>query len=322
MTYNHKKYLKSCIDSIQNQEYPHEIILLDNCSTDGTVEFVKKNYPFVRFIESRKNLGYGAGNNFCMKYANGEYIVILNPDTIVEKKWLKELIKPLEKGARLITTPKILLYDGSSISAHGLDIHYTGLTFVRGYLKKPYEFNESEYVGALSGACFAIRIEDYKELEGFDENFFLYAEDSDLSWRTHLKGFKILCVVLSIIKHDAIIKVSPEKMYYLEKGRYMILRKYLELNDFLLLSPSLMLVECITFGYAFKSGGLKGILYKYKAMKDGLKTSINKVYGDRDNLFSSFKDTIPTNQLTSNMIERMFITFSNKIFKWNFKMVR
>lgn len=321
VTYNHKKYLKSCIESIQNQDYPHEIILIDNCSTDGTAEFVRENFPFVRIIESKKNLGYGAGNNFGVKYAKGEYIVILNPDTIVEKKWLKELIKPLEKGERLITTPKILLYDGSAISACGLAIHYTGLAFVRGYLAKSYEFTKSEYVGCLSGACFANKKKDFEELEGFDENFFLYAEDSDLSWRAHLKGFKILYVPFSVIKHDAIIRVPPEKMYYLEKGRYMILRKYLSFNDFLLISPSLLIVEFLTFGYALKCG-LKGIIYKYISIKDGLKTGVNKVNGDRENLFNSFKDTIPTDQLTSNKIEKMSIIFANKIFKWNFKVIR
>lgn len=321
VTYNHKKYLKSCIESIQNQDYPHEIILIDNCSTDGTVEFVKENFPLIRFIESNKNLGYGAGNNLGTKYAKGDYIVILNPDTIVEKNWLKEIIKPLEKDERLITTPKILLYEGSAISACGLSIHYTGLTFVRGYLAKPYEFKKSEYVGCLSGACFAIRKKYFKELEGFDESFFLYAEDSDLSWRAHLKGFKILYVLLSVIRHDAIIRVPPEKMYYLEKGRYMILRKYLSLNDFFLFSPSLLIVEFLTFGYALKCG-LKGIIYKYKSIKDGLSIGINKVNGDRDNLFQSFIDTIPTDQLTSNKVERMFISFANMIFKCNFKVIR
>ncbi len=187
VTYNYKKYLESCIESIQNQDYPHEIILIDNCSTDGTMEFMKENFPCIRYIESNKNIGYGAGNNLGAKYAKGEYLVILNPDTIVEKNWLKEIIKSLEKEERLITTPKILLYDGSAISACGLSIHYIGLTFVRGYLAKPYDFEKSEYVGGLSGGCFAIRKKDFIQLEGFDESFFLYAEDSDLSWRAHCR---------------------------------------------------------------------------------------------------------------------------------------
>jgi GT2 family glycosyltransferase len=246
VTYNHKNYLKACIESIQNQDYPHEIILIDNCSTDGTVEYVKENFPFVKVVESKKNLGYGAGNNVGVKYAKGEYVVILNPDTIVEKNWLKELIKPLEKGERLFTTPKILLFDGFAISGCGLVAHYTGLTFARGYLAKPCEFKKLEYVSCFSGACFAIRKKDFEELGGFDEKFFLYNDDSDLSWRAHLKGFKILYVPLSLIKHDAILKVLPEKMYYLEKGRYMIIRKYYSWKDFLLLLPSLMIVEALT----------------------------------------------------------------------------
>lgn len=320
VTYNHKNYLKACIESIQNQDYPHEIILIDNCSTDGTVEYVKENLPFVKVVESKKNLGYGAGNNVGVKYAKGEYVVILNPDTIVEKNWLKELIKPLEKGERLFTTPKILLFDGFAISACGLVAHYTGLTFARGYLAKPYEFKKLEYVSCFSGACFAIRKKDFEELGGFDEKFFLYIDDSDLSWRAHLKGFEILYVPLSLIKHDAILKVLPEKMYYLEKGRYMIIRKYYSWKDFLLLLPSLMIVEALTFGYAIKCGW-KGILYKCKAIKDGLAIKVNREKGDKNKLFKSLSVTIPIDPLTSNKAERLFKIFANKIFEWNFKVV-
>ena len=320
VTYNHKNYLKACIESIQNQDYPHEIILIDNCSTDGTVEYVKEDFPFVKVVESKKNLGYGAGNNVGIKYAKGEYVVILNPDTIVEKNWLKELIKPLEKGERLSTTPKILLFDGFAISACGLVAHYTGLTFARGYLAKPYEFKKLEYVSGFSGACFAIRKKDFEELGGFDEKFFLYNDDSDLFWRAHLKGFKILYVPLALIKHDAILKVLPEKMYYLEKGRYMIIRKYYSWKDFLLLLPSLMIVEALTFGYAIKQGR-EGIRYKIKAIDEGLTIKVNREKGDKNKLFKSLSVTIPIDQLTSNRTERMFIIFANKIFAWNFRLV-
>ena len=319
VTYNSKMYLKSCIGSIMKQDYPFEIIVVDNCSTDDTVEFIRANFSSVKTIESKNNLGYGAGNNLGIKHAEGEYIVILNPDTVVEDGWLKELIKPL-KEEKLITTPKILMYDSSAINTCGLISHFTGLPFTRELGVESNAHQKPEYVSGFCGCCFAMRREGFIELGGFDENFFMYNDDADLSWRMHLKEFKILFVPTSIVRHDYTLKVPPEKIYHLEKGRYIILRKYLSWKDFLLLSPSLIIVEFLTFGYAIKCGW-KGIIYKCNAIKDGLTVKVDKVNGAKDNLFKSLSVTIPIDQLTSTKAERIFKIFANKIFEWNFKVV-
>ena len=302
------------------QDYPLEIIIVDNCSTDGTVEFVKENFPSVKIIERRENLGYGAGNNLGVKHAEGDYIVILNPDTIVEVSWLKELLKPLKEN-KLITTPKILIYDSSAINACGTIPHFTGLTFVRGLGAESNDYQKQGYVNGLAGCCFAIRKDDFRILGGFDENFFLYAEDSDLSWKANLNGFRVLYVPTSVIRHDYTLKVAPQKIYFLEKGRYMILRKYLSWKDFLLLFPSLLIVEVLTFGYAIKYGW-EGMIYKFRAIKDGLTIKVNREKGDKNKLFKSLIVTIPIDQLTSNKAERLFKIFANKIFEWNFKVIQ
>ena len=320
VSYNSKNYIKPCIESILNEDYLAKIIVVDNRSSDDTAEFIEKNFPSVRVIRSQRNLGYGAGNNLGVKIVRGEYIVMLNPDTIVNEGWLKELIKPLKEEKKLITTPKILIYDGSAIGACGITNHFTGLAFTRGFGAKPSDFQNAEYVRGLSGGCFAIRREDFLELGGFDENFFLYNEDSDLSWRAHLEGFKIIFVPSSVVRHDYNLKVPPEKIYHLEKGRYMIIRKYYSWKDFLILSPSLIITELLTFGYATRNGW-KGIRYKLKAIKDGLSIKVNKEKGDKSKLFKSLSVTIPVEQLTFNEAEKIFKIFANKIFEWNFKMV-
>lgn len=91
----------------------------------------------------------------------------------------------------LVTTPKILCYDGSEINTCGNINHFTGLTFTQGLGENPNNFNQQLFVSGVSGACFALKKEDYKKLNGFNESFFLYNEDSDLSWRVHLAGLKI-----------------------------------------------------------------------------------------------------------------------------------
>ena len=319
ITYNHKKYLESCINSVLKQDYPHEIIVIDNCSQDGSAQVIREKFPNIKLIESLENKGYGAGNNLGVKHAIGEYTVILNPDTIVEDGWLRELVKPLENEKK-ITTSKILLYNGSTINTCGNLNHFTGLTFTRGLGAEPSAYQKLEYVSGFSGCSFAMRKKDFEWLGGFDENFFTYNEDSDLSWRAHLRGFEIVVVPTSVVRHDYTLKVPPEKIYHEEIGRYMILRKYLSWKDFLLLFPSLLIAEVLTFGYAIKHGW-RGMRYKLKAIKDGLTIKVNREIGDKNKLFKSLSVTIPVEQLTFHKVEKIIKTIANKIFDWNFKVV-
>jgi len=321
VTYNHKRYLDSCLKSIQKQDYPYEIIIVDNSSNDCTSAFIETNFPNVRLIKNSKNFGYGRGNNIGVKHANGKFIVILNPDTIVNETWLKELITPLKINKNLITTPKILLYNGSAINTCGNINHFTGLSFTRGLNQPPSNLQIKQFLSGFSGCNFAIRKDNYKKLAGFDANFFSYLDDSELSWRAHLKGYKILYVPTSIIKHDYILKVTPEKIYHLEKGRYIILRKYFSWKEFLLSFPSLLIAEFLTIGFSVKLGW-KGIKSKIKAIRDGLIVSLNKEIGNKKLLFNSLCDTIPPDQLTFNALEKALKVISNHIFKLNFKVLK
>ena len=97
--------MEKCLSTVIGQK-SLEIIVVDNRSNDDTVQLIKEKFPEIKIIESPENKGYGAGNNLGVKHAKGEYVVVLNPDTIVEKDWLKELVEPLKNGGRLITTPR------------------------------------------------------------------------------------------------------------------------------------------------------------------------------------------------------------------------
>lgn len=320
VTYNSVNYIAKCIDSITKQNSNVEIIIVDNCSTDSTVNFILENYPFVRMIQSKDNGGYGKGNNLGIKHANSDKIIIINPDTIMESDSISQLLEPLETGKKIITTPKILTYDGSAINSCGHINHFTGLGFTRGFGEDPDSFLSTEYVSGSVGTCFALKKKHMIKLGGFDENFFMYREDGDLAWRAHLQDFEILYVSTSVIKHDYSLNLSPNKLYHVERGRYMILRKYFSVIDIILLFPSLLLVETLSFGYALKLGH-KGILCKLKSI-DGFSENISKVSGDKKNLFNALNVEIPLNQLTSNHSERVIIACFNKIFRWNFTTVK
>jgi len=299
---------------------PLEVILVDNGSTDRTAELVEMKFPQVKLIKNPRNLGYGGGNNLGVRHARGEYVVILNPDTKVEKGWLEELLKPLEKEQKLITTPKILTYDGSKINTCGNIEHFTGLTFVRGLNEDPGKFDEFEYLSGLSGACFAMRRSEYFELGGFDENFFSYMEDAELSWRAHTKGFKILYVPTSIVYHDYELKVPSKKIYHLEKGRYIILRKYLTWRELLLMLPSLLATEVLTWGYSILKG-IRGVKFKIKGMKDGITAKVEKINCDRKKLLRSLDWKIPEEQLSYIVVDRLIKKVANLVYWMNYKVV-
>jgi len=321
VTYNNKQFLDACLNSVLIQEYPHEVIIVDNCSGDGTVSYVREHFPTIKVIENSSNAGYGAGNNLGVKHAHGEYIVILNPDTIVHKRWLYALISPLENENNIISTPKILTYEGLTINTCGNINHFTGLNFTRGFGLSPDQYLEPTSNGGISGACFAIRKHDYEILGGFDETFFMYNEDSDLSWRAFQNGYTIKYLPNSVIRHYYTLKVSPMKLYYLEKGRYIILRKYFSRRKMIILLPSLIMAEIFTWGYSLKQGK-KGIRNKIRSMSEGLQQPVEKVQGNTDLLLSHLDSRIPDIQLISNVFEKGIAVIGNIIFSLNFRLIK
>ncbi|GEA14645.1 glycosyl transferase [Moorella sp. E308F] len=315
VTYNSKRYLQRCLESIYRQtSFSYEVIIVDNCSIDDTVEYVQNNFPSVRVIRNTQNKGYGAGNNLGVKYARGKFIVILNPDTVVENNWLYEIIKPLETGDRLITIPKVLLYDGSRINTCGLNIHFTGLAFLIGFGKKSNEYNDIMEVYGIAGCCFAMQKKYYQDLGGFDERIFMYQDDVDFSINARLSGFKILFVPKAIIRHDYTLKVDNNKIYLLEKGRYLILKKYYKPLNIMLMMPSIIMSEILTLGYSLKFG-LKGVYKKYKGLYDVLK--IKDSSRKKVNDIGMFSNLLPTeNQLQSKVIN-VCISLVNAVFYLN-----
>jgi GT2 family glycosyltransferase len=321
VTFNHSKYLKSCIQSLEAQNFPHEIIVVDNGSTDGTIEIIQRQFSNIKLILSGKNVGYGTANNIGTDHAKGNIIVFLNPDTYVQKGWLRNLVNPILQENHIITTPKILTYNGKIINTCGNINHFSGLTFTRGLGKSPNEYTKREEVSGISGACFALKKADFLLLERFDESFFLYNEDSDFSWRAQLYGYKILFIPHSVVYHDYFLKMSPEKLYHLEKGRYQILRKYLRSKDIILFFPSLALTEIMVFFYSIKFG-LSGLKFKFKSIKNGLRSPINETRGDYRSLFFHLSVTIPDDQLTMNKSENIGKKICNSIFRINYRMIQ
>lgn len=315
VTYNHRNYIENCLNSLDLNSL--EVIVVDNGSSDGTVELIKETFPQVKLIIAEDNLGYGMGNNLGVENSTRDYLVILNPDTKVLKDSLENLVKPLRYGENIITTPKILFYDGGDVNTCGNILHFTGLAFTRGLGENSELFNQNEKINAISGACFALKREDYEKIGGFDSNFLVYMEDVEFSWRSTFNGYDIHLIVDSVICHDYTLNVSPEKIYHLEKGRYIILRKYFNRKQILIILPSLILTEILSTGYAVLNG-ISGIKYKIKGSKDGLNTKIKKVgYGDL-----SLDMEVPVEQLSVNIVDKAIRKVFNVVYRLNYKFLK
>lgn len=317
VTHNHREYLNKCLNSIPSNL---EIIVVDNVSTDGTPHIIEEKYPHIKLIKSNKNLGYGRGVNLGVKNSSGDYLVVLNPDTIVQDNSIDELVKPLIKNEKIITIPKIMLYNGSRINTCGNVEHFTGLTFTRGLGKNKNYYNKEECLGGLSGACFALKRDIYQKIGGFDEDIFLYMEDAELSWKINSLGFKIQYIPDSVVYHDYKLDVPAEKIYHLEKGRYIILRKYFTWKLFLMFLPSIFVTELFTFGYASLKG-INGLKFKIKAIKDVININIEKNDINRKQLIKSLDWKVPIDQLSHNIIDKLIKRAGNMIYFLNYFLI-
>lgn len=315
VTFNHRQYIEKCLESMS--QFTSNLIIVDNNSTDGTVDFIEKNYPEINLIKNSDNKGYGASMNQGAKVSKKKHLIFINPDIWVENNSIEELIKPIQKNEKLVTVPKVLLYDGSKINTCGITIHFTGLGFTQGLGQYPDKYNEQIYVKGLSGVCFAIQRDLFLEIGGFNESIFLYMEDTELSWNIKSLNLKILYIPSSIIYHDYKLKVPAEKIYYLEKGRYTILKEYYSWREYLLFAPSLLTAEILTWGYAVLKG-FDGIKFKSNGFRDSMKLNVQKKDRNLNNLMCSFSWEIPEGQLGSTGMYKTIIKMANIIFYLNY----
>ncbi len=256
MNYNAGRLLWRCLESVMSALADDcEVVLVDNASSDGSADRLELLFPRVTMVRLGTNAGFGAGNNLGARLAHGQYLVFLNPDTIPQPGWLEALLAPLETEASVgLTTAKILLADQPErVNACGNDVHLTGLTLCRGMGEPAARYVDEEEVGAVSGAAFAIRREVFEVLGGFDEDFFMYMEDTDLSLRARLAGWRIMLAPESQVWHTYRLRFGPHKVFYQERNRYVMLLKCLRWPTLVALLPALLLAEGVTWGFVLWS---------------------------------------------------------------------
>lgn len=316
VTYNHAEYIEDCLETVLANN-PGEVVVVDSGSSDDTVAIVETEFPEVDIFRSEENLGYGAGNNRAVRRTDSEYVVVLNPDTRVGANCLEELLEPLSEDGRRITTPRLLTYDGQAVNTIGNVVHFSGVAFTRGFGDDPEAYSDPERLSGVSGACFATTRETYQEMGGFEESIFIYMDDVELSWKANAVGVDIQYVPSATVYHDYPgVCVDAEKLFHLERGRYIILRKYLGARGVALVCLSLLTTELLTWGYALLLGA-DGVRAKLRAVADAFSTSVTRVDVDERELLGLLDRRIPEDQLRSSAAVRMAISLANRLYETN-----
>lgn len=219
VNFNGRAYLRRCLDSLACQTVEHEVIVVDNGSTDGSTDFVRARYPDVRLMLLGRNAGFAAANNIGAREAHGRYIAFLNNDTEASSNWLACLLDGLKGNlkAGFAASRIVYLHDRSVVDSAGDVVTRSGGAFKRGHGKSTEKFlAPTEIFGACGAACI-FRYDVFFEVGGFDEDFFLVFEDVDLSYRAQLLGYQCQYVPEAVVAHAgsaAIGRISRMAVYY------------------------------------------------------------------------------------------------------------
>ncbi len=280
VTLNTLEYLEPLLASIERYTngLQYEAIVVDNGSTDGTVEWVQHNHPEITLIDNRVNSGFTRGNNLAMALAKGDFLLLLNPDTLLTEDCFGPQITYLRENPEVgISIPKVLNADGSfqqqsrrgdarPVEVFGYFLKL-GKLFpnnrkLNGYLQSWLPEGEISEVKAVSGSCMFIRREVYQQIGGLDEQFFAYQEDSDYCMRARQAGWKVMYVPLSSIIHYGGEGGSKTQPYYAifqwHRSYYLYYRKHFAREYFFLFNWFYYIVMLVRLLFALLKRFLRG----------------------------------------------------------------
>lgn len=226
LNWNGKNWLQQFLPSVIRFSEEAEIYVIDNHSTDDSVNFLKENFPTVKIVINDKNYGFAGGYNEGLKKINAEYYCLLNSDVEVTENWITPVLNLFEKDSSISAIqPKVLSFNNKNYfefagAAGGL-IDNLGYPYCRGRVFDDVEEDKGQYddeteIFWASGCCFFIRSKDFWEQNGFDERFFAHQEEIDLCWRLINSGKKIFYTGKSKVYHvggGTLNKQSAQKTY-------------------------------------------------------------------------------------------------------------
>lgn len=263
LNWNGKKFLSQFLPSVlRYSRSSATVIIADNASTDGSVEYLKENFPEVGIIVNESNGGYARGYNEALKKVEAEYFVLLNSDIEVTENWIEPVIKLMDSDTSIAACqPVIRSYHHRGkfeyAGAAGGFIDAYGYPFCRGRVFQHLEEDQGQYDTAIeifwaTGACMFVRADVFKAFGGFDEDFFAHMEEIDFCWRIKHKGYKVMIEPKSKVFHvggGTLPKRSSFKTYLNMRNNISLLYKNLPADRLILVFITRLILDGVA---AFK----------------------------------------------------------------------
>lgn len=287
LNWNGKHFLEDCLGSLSKISYKNlEIVFVDNASTDGSVAYVKKNFPQIKILVNSKNLGFAEGHEEVFKRAKGELVLLLSTDTIVEKNLLDELVRVISSGEKIgAVMPKLLMYPRKNlIDSIGAFFLMSGLLYHFGREKehKKSIYNKSMEIYSAKGACLLFRKNVLEKTGLFDKDYFAYFEETDLCHRIWLAGYKVIYVPETKVYHKGGGSSGQMIGAYLQfhsfKNRLCTYIKNLSLKNLVkVMPPTIIVYQCAFILYILSGKSAvawaiqKAIIWNLVHIKETLK---------------------------------------------------
>jgi GT2 family glycosyltransferase len=261
VNWNGANHLAECLGSLLNQSVRGdvEVIVVDNASTDSSAELLTRFEGEVRVIQNESNLGFAAGCNRGIRASRGEFVALLNNDTVVESNWLGELRRVMDQDPKVGSAASKVMsyYDRQVIDNVGHVLFADGLTRGRGRGEIDRgQFDRQEEVFCPSGCAALLRRTLLDDVGLLDERFFAYCEDADLGFRARLRGWRCVYVPTAVVYHKysaSSDKFSSFKALHVERNRLWLALKNLPW-PLLVVSPVFTLARYFWQGYGALSG--------------------------------------------------------------------
>jgi GT2 family glycosyltransferase len=261
LNWNGKRFLKECLDSLRLQSFhDFETILLDNGSADGSVEYLREAFPWVRLVTLPENVGFSGGNNRALEECTGEFIVTLNNDTKLDPGFLEAMVAAVEAdpGIGMVAAKMLNFYQQGRIDSVGIKAAANGMGFNIGVGESDAgQYDSTTEVFGPCGGAALYRRAMLDQVGFFDADFFAYYEDLDLAWRGRLAGWRAVTAPRAVVLHVHSAtsgKMSPFTVYQVQRNKWyaiiknwptsLILRHLATIVLFDVAAMALALVRC------------------------------------------------------------------------------
>ena len=251
------EFLDGCFSSLVKINYPKEdyqILAVDDVSSDSSVDFIQSNFPEIKIISNKENLGFAGSNNIGFKFGienKFDYVFMLNQDTEVDPDFLYKAVELAESDKKIgaVQSKLMLFNDKMKINSIGNELHYLGFGYTGGYKSEDRVMTPKE-ITYPSGAAVLLRTSVLREVGLLNEEFYMYHEDLDLGWRIWLNNYKIMLAPESIVYHKYDFSRSIQKYYFMERNRYLVMMQNYKMATILVILPAAMAMDIAMFIYS------------------------------------------------------------------------